>query len=140
MNFVAVVYGRNFMQAEQIKAESGTGSLEEFMPIDVNVVRAAKLETSPYEHIVASGFITPEWKDILLKEYPVVEKGGSFPLSTVKYGTLFKRLIDEMNGDDFRHAIEEKFSIDLSGKPTMFTVRGRCRPKDGKIHTDSESK
>ena len=25
-------------------------------------------------------------------------------------------------------------------KPTIFTVRGKCRLKDGKIHTDTESK
>ncbi len=124
------------MQAEKTDAATPANGT----PIDVSVVRAAKFQTAPYEHIVASGFIAPEWRDVLLKEYPVVKKGGSFPLPTVKYGAVFRQLIDAMNGDDFLHAIEEKFSIDLTGKPTMFTVRGKCRAKDGKIHTDSESK
>ena len=50
------------------------------------------------------------------------------------------RLIAEMDSPPFRMAIEEKFGVELEGKPTMFTVRGRCRLKDGQVHTDSESK
>ena len=34
----------------------------------------------------------------------------------------------------------DKFDIDLSGRPTMYTVRGFCRARDGKIHTDSKTK
>jgi hypothetical protein len=49
-------------------------------------------------------------------------------------------MIKALNGPDFRVAVEKKFSINLEGRPTMFTVRGRCRNSDGKIHTDSESK
>jgi SM-20-related protein len=26
------------------------------------------------------------------------------------------------------------------GKPIMYRVRGRCRPKDGQVHTDTGSK
>ena len=45
-----------------------------------------------------------------------------------------------MRSDEFRKAFEEKFSIDLNNRPDMITVRGRCSEKDGKIHTDSETK
>jgi hypothetical protein len=55
-------------------------------------------------------------------------------------GADFSQLIDEMNGSGFRRAVEEKFSLNLDGRPTMFTVRGHCRSADGKIHTDTESK
>ncbi len=108
--------------------------------IDVTKVNGAKLETSPYEHIVVSGFIKEEWKDKLIQAYPAVKAAGSFPLSTVSCSSEFKQLIDEMNSDDFRRAIESKFSLDLAGRPTMFTVRGKCRLKDGQVHTDSETK
>ena len=40
----------------------------------------------------------------------------------------------------FRNAIEEKFNVDLTSRPTMYTVRGFCRARDGKIHTDSKTK
>ena len=33
-----------------------------------------------------------------------------------------------------------KFNIDLTTRPDMITVRGCCSEKDGKIHTDSETK
>ena len=42
--------------------------------------------------------------------------------------------------DMARKAIEEKFKIDLTGRPTMYTVRGFLRKNDGSIHTDSETK
>ena len=43
-------------------------------------------------------------------------------------------------GDEFREAFEAKFGLDLTDRPTVTTVRGRCDPRDGKIHTDSTSK
>ena len=39
-----------------------------------------------------------------------------------------------------RRAIEEKFAIDLAGRPTMITLRGRSDGKDGGIHTNSATK
>ncbi len=48
--------------------------------------------------------------------------------------------MDELRGPEFQRAVERKFDIDLSGHPTMYTVRGFIREKDGSIHTDSETK
>lgn len=108
--------------------------------IDTEKVLNAKLETSPYEYIVVSDFIKDEWKDKLIAAYPQVKAAGSFPLSTVSCSSEFSQLINEMNSEAFRHAIETKFSLDLNDRPTMFTVRGKCRLKDGQVHTDSETK
>lgn len=108
--------------------------------IDVDVLRNAQLSTFPYEHVVATDFIRPDWQERMLQGYPQVKTAGSFPLPTIRYGADFKSLIDELNGPAFRQAVEEKFSVDLKDKPTMFTVRGRCRLKDGQVHTDSLSK
>lgn len=108
--------------------------------IDIDAVRNAPHTAFPYEHLIAPGFIRADWQQRMLDGYPKVPQPGSFPLPTIKYGADFKQLIDEMNGPAFRAVIEEKFNIDLKGRPTMFTVRGRCRLKDGQTHTDSESK
>ncbi|MDE1920937.1 MAG: 2OG-Fe(II) oxygenase [Candidatus Omnitrophica bacterium] len=108
--------------------------------IDVGKVDSARLETLPYEYITVSNFIRDEWKDKLIETYPKLKAAGSFPLTTVTCSREFKQLIDEMNSGAFRRAIASKFSVDLEGKPTMFTVRGKCRSKDGQVHTDSESK
>ncbi len=45
-----------------------------------------------------------------------------------------------LQGDPLRREIERKFAIDLTGRPTMITVRGHSNGKDGDIHTDSASK
>jgi SM-20-related protein len=108
--------------------------------IDLDKVYEAMLKKSPYEHIIVTDFIREEWKEKLLQSYPKIKAPGSFPLSTVSCSSEFMKLIDEMNSAAFRHAVEEKFFLDLDGKPTMFTVRGKCRLKDGQVHTDSESK
>ena len=52
----------------------------------------------------------------------------------------FRTLLEELRGPAFRAACEDKFGIDLSGRSTMITVRGRCGTRDGNIHTDSLSK
>jgi SM-20-related protein len=118
-----------------------TPSTEVLGPIlDLEKLRSATLKTYPFDYVVLSNFIRPEWEDRLIAAFPHIKQGGSFPLSTVKIGTDFARLIDEMNGIGFQGAVEEKFSLTLNGRPTMFTVRARCRRADGKIHTDTESK
>jgi len=108
--------------------------------LDLEKFRSTRLETCPFDYLIVSDFIRPEWQDRLIADFPDVKKAGSFPLSTVNRGTEFSKLIDEMNGPGFRRAVEEKFSLSLDSRPSMITVRGKCRSVDGKIHTDTESK
>ena len=49
-------------------------------------------------------------------------------------------LIEELRGDAVREAFADKFGIDLTDRPTTFTLRGMSREKDGRIHTDSKTK
>ncbi|HEX9903782.1 MAG TPA: 2OG-Fe(II) oxygenase [Propylenella sp.] len=106
--------------------------------LDIPALRATPLKTEPYDYLVVPGFVGrfPE----VVSDYPDVPGAGSHPLSELDIRGHFKSLLDELNGPDFRHAIEDKFGIDLQARPTMFTVRGECRASDGKIHTDSASK
>ena len=108
--------------------------------LDFERLRIARLRTDPFDYLLASGVISADWTDRLIRDYPAIGKAGSFPLSSVNYGPDFTRLIQALDGREFREVVEEKFSIQLGGRPTMFTVRGYCRLKDGKIHTDTESK
>jgi SM-20-related protein len=108
--------------------------------LNVDRLRATELSTVPFDHVVVQDFINADWEDRLMADFPPLQKPGSFPLSTVKFGADFAGLIEQMNGPEFRNAVEEKFSINLANRPTMFTVRGLCRSSDGKIHTDSETK
>jgi hypothetical protein len=85
-------------------------------------------------------FVSPENCARIIADYPSIDRGGSFPLSSLSYGGVFAELCDELRGDELRQAFAEKFSMDLSQRPTTLTVRGRCRAKDGQIHVDSKSK
>lgn len=108
--------------------------------LDFEKVRSAQLVRQPFDYLIVSDFIRPEWQNRLIAAYPALKKGGSFPLSTVNFGNDFSKLVDAMDGLEFKRIVEEKFSLSLEGRPTMFTVRGYCRRTDGKIHTDTESK
>lgn len=119
------------------KIENTLGDID---MLDIEKLQNTPLETSPYEHVIVPNFIKADALDRILKDYPEIAEGGSFPLSILEYGQVFQDLIDTLNREEFRHAVEEKFSIDLTGKHTMFTVRGKCRQKDGRVHTDTASK
>src|SRR6201987_272406 len=85
-------------------------------------------------------FIAPQPLAEINADYPKISTSGSFPVDQVVFGPAFQTLLDELNSEAFREVFEDKFEIDLSGRPTITTVRGRCGPGDGKIHTDSTSK
>ena len=108
--------------------------------LDLATFEATPLKTDPYDHLVVPGFVPESALDGVVADFPEMDTAGSVPLGDLGVAGRFAALIEEMNGPAFRKAIEEKFDIDLSGRPTMFTVRGYCRAEDGKIHTDSKTK
>lgn len=108
--------------------------------LDLERLRETPLVREPFEFVIVRDFIKADALPELMEAYPKIAQPGSFPLERVEYGETFASLIRELEGPDFRHAVEEKFNTDLEGRPTMITVRGACREKDGQIHTDTESK
>lgn len=108
--------------------------------IDLDAFRATPLVREPFEYLIVPHFITPAALPEVQAAYPAIEQAGSFPLSETTYGAAFRGLINELQGPEMRRAFEEKFEIDLSGRPTMITVRGQSDLRDGKIHTDATSK
>ncbi len=108
--------------------------------LDLASLAKATLVTDPYEYLIVPQFVRQTALSAISPEYPKIDQGGSFPLQSLTYGPIFGRFCDELRGDVLRAAFEEKFGIDLSDRPTTLTVRGRCRMKDGKVHTDSRSK
>jgi SM-20-related protein len=110
------------------------------MTLDLERFEQTPLNREPFEYLVVPEFVEPQAREGISDDYPKVNSAGSFPLSEVKFGPKFKELIDDLNGPEFRAAVGRKFSIDLTHRPTMITVRGHCSEKDGKIHTDSKTK
>jgi hypothetical protein len=108
--------------------------------IDQERFRRTPLAREPFDHLVVPGFLEASALPRVLSGFPVISKGGSFPVSVLACGPGFTALLDELRGPGLRSAVEEKFAIDLEGRPTTITVRGQARAKDGRIHTDSETK
>jgi len=108
--------------------------------IDLEAFGRTTLQRDPYEHLIVSGFVRPDGLPQISADFPRVPGPGSHPPSELSIVGGFKALIDELLGADFQRAVEQKFDVDLSGRPTMYTVRGFVAERDGDIHTDSKTK
>ena len=106
----------------------------------LDAFRDTPLVREPFQHLIVSGFVGSAALAAINADYPKISTSGSFPIDQVGFGPAFQTLLDELESDEFRDAFEQKFGLDLSGRPTVTTVRGRCDARDGKIHTDSTSK
>ncbi|MEQ8823771.1 MAG: 2OG-Fe(II) oxygenase [Filomicrobium sp.] len=108
--------------------------------LNLDALRKAQMNNEPYSYTVVSGFLSSESLRAINETYPNIGKGGSYPLDSLNEHMIIKEVIDELDGPDFQHAIEDKFNVDLAGRPKMYSLRGYCRPRDGTIHTDSKDK
>jgi SM-20-related protein len=108
--------------------------------LDLERFRNTPLTSEPFQFLIVPEYVRAEARVAIDKDYPEVARPGSFPLREVTYGPGFATLIEQLRSDEFRQAFEEKFNVDLANRPDMITVRGLCSEKDGKIHTDSETK
>ena len=108
--------------------------------IDLDAFRATPLQRDPYDHLIVPGFVRADAVAAVDADYPRIAGPGSFPLEDLAAGPAFAALIDELRGRPVREAFAAKFGVGLDGRPTTVTVRGRCQEKDGRIHTDTESK
>ena len=108
--------------------------------LDYDALEHAPLQKDPYEFLIVENFVKPDAFASIMADFPAVPGAGSHPPSELKIEGRFKAMLDELQKEPFRRAIEKKFDIDLTGRPTMYTVRGFLRGTDGSIHTDSETK
>lgn len=108
--------------------------------LDKNQLNLAKVDDNffPYFHVenALTHFLN---SSDLVKDFPDIDSGGSFPSDNLKEGDI-KKLIEELEGDEFKDILENKLGVDLKDAEVITTLRGFSRFKDGKIHTDSQSK
>ncbi|HLH50744.1 MAG TPA: 2OG-Fe(II) oxygenase [Roseiarcus sp.] len=107
---------------------------------DFDLLERTPLQRDPFDYVVVPDFIRAERFAEIVADYPDVPGPGSHPPAELEIRGQFAKLMDELRGAKFQAAIERKFDIDLTGRPTMYTVRGYVREKDGAIHTDSVTK
>ena len=108
--------------------------------LDKNQLNLAKVDDNffPYFHVenALSNYLN---SSDLIKDFPDIDSGGSFPSDNLKQGDI-KKLVEELEGDEFKAILENKLGVDLKDAEVITTLRGFSRLKDGKIHTDSQSK
>jgi len=108
--------------------------------LDYAKLSATPIATEPFPHVVVPDFVPTASLDAVLADLPPLGKRGSFPVDAVKLGPNAAALMQAMEGPRLRSAIEGLFGLDLSGAPTMVTLRGWTSDRDGRIHCDSLAK
>ncbi|MDG6093998.1 2OG-Fe(II) oxygenase [Acetobacter sp. AN02] len=107
---------------------------------DYTALRNTPVATDPFPHVVVEHFIRPDDLRALFVSMPDISAGGSWPPESLTLNPLVADLVAQLRGETLRDIIAAKFSLDLTDAPTMLTIRGRTREKDGRIHRDSISK
>jgi hypothetical protein len=108
--------------------------------IDLDALRAAPIAQSPFPFAIVPHFVRASALDVIREDFPQIAQAGSFPLSTLRYGPAFRNLVEELQSPETTSCVGSKLGLDLAAHPTMITVRGQSRARDGKIHTDSKTK
>ncbi len=109
-------------------------------PFDLARFRATPLVADPFDHLIVPQFIRPEALAAVNRDFPAIDRPGSFPARSLDYGPAFAQLLAAVHAPDMTAAFAEKFDMDLTDRPVMVTVRGQAQAKDGRIHTDSTTK
>ena len=110
------------------------------MQLNLPALQAANVATDPFPHMVVPGFLSDASLAEVTRDFPKIDMAGIFPPDELSYGPAFDQLLKTMQGDEMRKLLEQKFGVDLTGRPTMITVRACARSRDGQIHRDSKFK
>ena len=108
--------------------------------LELDALRNASLRTDPYPYTVVTNFIESSKLPGVLTDFPNIQSAGSIPVEEISGGPAYQELMAELESDNFRQVIAEKFDLSLDEFPIMATLRGVMREKDGRIHTDSRTK
>lgn len=110
------------------------------MLVDYAAFTATPVSNDPFTHVVVPQFVPAAALAQVVQGLPALSKGGSFPTEGLRLGDAARALVAELEGAKFREAVSEKFGLALDDAPTMATLRGQSREKDGRIHCDSVAK
>ncbi|MBB6254801.1 2OG-Fe(II) oxygenase [Nitrospirillum iridis] len=113
-------------------------------------LRATPPAQEPFPHLVMTGFIPPAVAAAARRDFPDSPHGGLVPAPSREdlaraereQGALdgFTRLLAALTAPETTQAFADTFNLELDPDALMVTVRSRCVPKDGRIHTDSVTK
>ena len=98
------------------------------------------LQHDPFDFLIAEGVMSDDALDEVNQDYPAIDIPAKFKPEDLEYGPSFKRLLEEVDSEEFQAAVENKFGVDLHNTTKTITVRKYSEMSDGNIHTDHPSK
>ena len=109
--------------------------------LDFQKLRTTEVNNDYFPYFVADNALREDLDTkALANDFPDLEKGGSFLSANTDAGPSIRELISELEGEEFKTLLENKFNLDLANSSLVTTLRGYSRKRDGQIHTDSKSK
>ncbi len=108
--------------------------------VDLDIIRNAEIHREPYRYIVGDAFLQTDKIDRLRQDFPAIDKPGFLTVDDVALKGTFKELVADLESSQMADALSEKLGLDLDPLPRLTTIRRLSQLKDGRIHTDSESK
>jgi hypothetical protein len=113
-----------------------------FKMLDAAAIAAATLNRKPYDYTFIEQAIPLKYKEEVLADAPVIPDRGSYGVPNLKYGPKFQTVLDDLATPRFRKLVEEKFEIDLSGRPQVLLMMGNTSGSynEGFAHPDSKHK
>jgi SM-20-related protein len=108
--------------------------------LDLPALERARVHTEPFAYLIVPAFVRAGALPAIGRDFPAINHPGSFPLSSLRFGSAFASFIDDLTSAEMTAIVGGKLGMDLSSAPTMVTARGQSRAADGKIHTDSRTK
>ena len=108
--------------------------------LNLSAIENAPVSTDPYPFFVGQDFLNQDAMDDLRRDFPDIRKPGFLTVPELQLRPSFRQFIDELEGPDVANAISAKLGLDLDPHPRLTTIRKLSQAKDGRIHTDSESK
>jgi len=108
--------------------------------VDLDAIRNALYSADPYPFFLGSDFLRPDVIEALRQDFPDITKPGFLTVDETELKGRFKTLIEELEGPVVTDALSEKFGMDLRPFPRLTTIRKFSQGKDGRPHTDGESK
>ncbi len=94
----------------------------------------------PFDFLIVPQFLKPDAQEAIRAVFPVSAYGGVEPAAARDTNDALGQMLAGFHDPLVTQLFADKFDVDLDPAALMITLRSRCRPEDGKIHTDSLSK
>jgi hypothetical protein len=108
--------------------------------LDFDALSRTPLQRDPFDHVVVPGFVPPARAAAIRAAFPLSGHGGVEPARGAAPGDAVDQLLAALRQPRTSRLFSGLFGVDLHPDALMVHLRSRCRPQDGRIHTDSRDK